>query len=369
MTDPTPTPLAAARHAHVLAALKRHGTVRISQLIEDLGVAPVTLRRDLEHMQNAGLLKRVHGGAIPINGTGAKEHDDDPNPEPEVAQSIAMVVPSLDYYWPGVIRGAEAEAVERGLDVLLRGASYQVLDERPILQRIVRGSNVHGLLVAPNPDTPHHEDVMRWLSGCGIPSVLVERDAVDPGDGSPLESVTTDHSLGAKLAVRHLAQLGHNRVGLIISRDSPTSRKISAGFRAACTELGLEAPDRFLSVLPPRGTPQYVDAVVTQLDNALENRLTAMVVHSDPEAMAFVELALDRGIRVPEDMSIIAYDDEVAELFTPALTAVSPPRAAVGRAAINLLALRMEDPQRPVHRVLLSPLLNLRDSTAPPREE
>ena len=54
--------------------------------------------------------------------------------------------------------------------------------------------------------------------------------------------------------------------------------------------------------------------------------------------MAIIDLALNRGISVPDDLSIIAYDDEVAQLFTPALTAVSPPRAAVGEAAVDLLA-------------------------------
>ena len=91
------------------------------------------------------------------------------------------------------------------------------------------------------------------------------------------------------------------------------------------------------------------------------------MVHSDPEAMAFVDLALNRGISVPHDLSVIAYDDEVAELFTPALTAVSPPRGSVGQAAVDLLVRRLEDPRRPVHRVVLNPHLNVRGSTAPPR--
>lgn len=99
----------------------------------------------------------------------------------------------------------------------------------------------------------------------------------------------------------------------------------------------------------------------------MTNSITALVVHSDPEAMAFVDLALNRGISVPGDLSVIAYDDEVAQLFTPALTAVSPPRGAVGRAAIDLVARRIDDPSRPVHRVTLNPTLNVRGSTAPPR--
>ena len=64
----------------------------------------------------------------------------------------------------------------------------------------------------------------------------------------------------------------------------------------------------------------------------------------------------------PDNLS----DDEVAQLFTPALTAVSPPRAGVGEAAVRLLVQRIEDPERPVHRVQLNPSLIVRASTAAP---
>jgi DNA-binding LacI/PurR family transcriptional regulator len=63
---------------------------------------------------------------------------------------------------------------------------------------------------------------------------------------------------------------------------------------------------------------------------------------------------------------VVAYDDEFAGLFTPALTAVAPPRAAIGRTAVELLLQRLADPARPVHRVTVSPSLNVRASTAPP---
>src|SRR6478609_9579788 len=367
MTDhETQAPLGAERRAYVLAALGRDGVVRISQLIDELGVAPVTLRRDLAQMEQEGLLVRVHGGAVPTGdavSTGAI-----PDSGAIVAAgSIAVLVPSLNYYWPGVVRGAETAAKRFGMGVVLRGASYELQDERPVLERLVHTDNVRGLIVAPNTDTPHAQDVIQWLAECGTPSVLVERDAVLLPGGTPVESVTTDHALGAVLAARHLASLGHRRVGLIIARDSPTSRKIAAGWQAACIELGLTPSDHFETSLPPRTSPDFSAVVDATLDAALANSVTAILVHSDPEAMAFVDLALNRGISVPGDLSVVAYDAEMTELFTPALTAVSPPRNSVGRAAVDLLARRIEDPTRPVHRVVLNPTLNVRGSTAPPR--
>ncbi|MET0956070.1 MAG: substrate-binding domain-containing protein [Cryobacterium sp.] len=371
MTDQVQhTPLAASRRSHVLDALSRDGVVRVSELMDELKVAPVTLRRDLAQMEREGLLVRVHGGAVPSgrNPEGSRRAPTAAvDTTPTITGSIAVLVPSLNYYWPGVMRGMEAAAEKNGMRVLLRGASYELQDERPVLERLVLRDDVRGVIVAPNTETIHAQDVIQWLADCGKPSVLVERDGLLLPEGTPVESVTTDHALGAMLAARHLAGLGHRKVGLMLSRFSPTSRKIAAGWQAACVELGLTPTDHFEQMLPDRSSPEFSAAVDATLDMALSTGITALLVHSDPEAMAFVDLALTRGISIPDDLSIIAYDDEVAQLFTPALTAVSPPRGSVGETAVDLLLRRIENPSRPVHRVTLNPSLNVRGSTAPPR--
>lgn len=360
MTDQQHAPLAPARHAHILAALARDGIVRVSQLTEQLGVAPVTLRRDLQQLEEDGHLERVHGGAV-----SASVPTPAGDPEIKAGGAIAVLVPSLAYYWPGVIRGMEDEARRRDLRLVLRGASYELQDERPALERLVASDDVRGLIVAPNPDAAHAQDVVQWLASSGIPTVFVERDAVVLPAREPVESVTTDHALGAMLAARHLAALGHQRLGLILSRESPTGRKIVKGWGAACEELGLGPDAHFESLFPDRNGPGFTSAVNASIDTALAKGVTGLLIHSDPEAMAFIDIALNRGLSVPEDLSVVAYDDEVAQLFTPALSAVSPPRTAVGAAAVDLIARRLADPARPVHRVSLSPTLQARESSAP----
>ena len=277
-----------------------------------------------------------------------------------------MLVPSLSYYWPGVVRGVEAQARRRGFRIAVRSTSYELQDERPVLQRLLDDEQAIGLLVAPNTDTEHAQDVIQWLAGCGVPSVLMERDAKLLPHRQPAESVTSDHAHGGALAAGHFAELGHRRVGLVLARNSPTSRKIADGWHAACAELGL-AQAGFDAQLPDRSSAEFSTAINATLDTALDAGLTALLVHSDPEAMAVIDLALNRGVSVPGDLSIASYDDEIAQSFSPALTAVCPPRAAIGEAALDLLADRVADPARPTRRVVLSPCLNMRDSTAPPR--
>ncbi|MFT4233450.1 MAG: substrate-binding domain-containing protein [Microbacterium sp.] len=102
------------------------------------------------------------------------------------------------------------------------------------------------------------------------------------------------------------------------------------------------------------------------LDALAADGTTGVLVHPDSEALALVDLAHARGIQVPHDMSFIAYDDEIARLGSPALTAVHPSRHDLGRAAFDVLLGRLADPDRTTHRVLLSPSLQVRASTAAP---
>ena len=360
MTLSSRSPLPAGRRSHILATLASDGMVRVSELTAELGVTAVTLRRDLAQLEAEGLLERVHGGAVPVASDAAESLAGTP---PRGA-TIAVLVPSLDYYWPGVIRGMETAAHEHGMRLLLRGSSYELQDERPVLERLVRTEGVRGLLFAPNVDSPHGADVVEWLSRRELPVVLVERDAVRPDTHESLESATTDHALGGVLAAHHFAELGHRRVGLVLSRLSPTSRKIAAGWDRACDELGLDRSEHFERFIPDHRSAEFPAVVNGILDAVQASGTTALLVHSDPEAITVVEYALARGLSVPGDLSVIAYDDQVAQLFNPALTAVSPPRASVGQAAVELLIRRLADPARPAQRVMVSPRLTVRESTA-----
>ncbi|MBO1751315.1 DeoR/GlpR family transcriptional regulator [Actinotalea sp. BY-33] len=354
-------PLAAERRAHLLAALERDGALRVTELTESLGVTAVTIRRDIAQLERQGLLTRVHGGAVAAAGDAAGSGTERSGP----TAAIGVLVPSLDYYWPGVVRGMEAEAQQHGMRIVLRGSSYEAADERPALARLVQTENLRGLVLAPRTDGPHAQDLVQWLSTLDVPHVLVEREAALAPHREALESVVSDHALGALMAVHHLADLGHRRVGLVLSRRSPTSRKIAAGWRAACNELGLASEEHFERLAPDRHKPAFGNAIAEVLETALGSGTTALLAHSDPEASAIVQLAQDRGLSVPGDLSVVSYDDEVAGLFTPALTAVRPPRAAVGHAAVDLLAKRIADPDRPVHRIAISPQLMVRESTGP----
>ncbi|QOC91368.1 substrate-binding domain-containing protein [Micromonospora craniellae] len=362
-------PLQAARRQHLLEALERDGWMRISDLSRRLGAAPVTIRRDLAQLAAEGLVQRVHGGVALI------EPGDPPTPDEEPAAGLAplsgrtlgMLVPSLDYYWPDVARGAEEAARELDMRVILRGSSYDTEDDRPQLTRIVDRMGVDALIVVPRMDTPSAGRTVDWLAHLGIPVVLLERTATVGAHHAVMESVVTDHALGAAMAVRHLTSLGHRRVGLVVDANSPTRPHVRRGWLDAAAGCDIAPDDTVEAVLPGIRSPDR-DALLDQvLDRCRASATTALLVHADAEAIALVQRCEERHIAVPGDLSIVAYDDEVVGLFSPPLTAVRPPRRSIGRAAVRLVAERLADPGRPTHRIVISPSLRIRESTSAPR--
>lgn len=353
-------PLPETRRARLLEALQRDGVLRISDLTETLGAAAVTIRRDIAQLAAEGLVRRVHGGVtLPLG-------EDSASAEPDTT-ALGMLVPSLDYYYPAVARGAEEAARELEMRIVLRGSSYQTEDDRPQLLRLV-DSGVDALIVAPRLDVPSAGRTVDWLAATGLPVVLLERTAATGPFHVALESVVTDHALGAAMAVRHLVGLGHRRVGVVLATPSPTRPHVHRGWLEAVTELGLDVNATVDTEIPDANSPECVAALDAILDRCLATGTTALLVHADAEAIMLVQRCEERRIAVPGQLSVVAYDDEVAGLFSPALTAIRPPRRSIGRAAVRLVADRLADPERPAHRVVISPSLRIRDSTGIPSQ-
>src|SRR5262245_58241866 len=146
----THRPLQVARRARLLEALQRDGAVRVSDLTAALGAAAVTIRRDIAQLAAEGLVRRVHGGVALIARDDAQPTDDGQTADFALeGRTLGMLVPSLDYYWPDVARGAEEAARELDMRIVLRGSSYDTEDDRPQLSRLVERMNVDGLAIAP----------------------------------------------------------------------------------------------------------------------------------------------------------------------------------------------------------------------------
>lgn len=376
MTDTEPPLLPVQRRESVLAELRARGTLRVAEIARALGVSTVTMRRDVARLAEEGVIERVHGGIrLPRSGAAptqsalavpALEDSGQPAAAEEADLSpVGMVVPSLDYYWPQIIRGARDAAPDVGVRIVLRGSSYDDVDDlRRQTNWLLDTVGIRGLLIAPPTGGAAAAELIDWLTALPIPVTLVERTATYGPFHEHVESVTTDHAFGAGLAVRHLAAEGHRRVGLLASATSPHAAAVRRGWRATAQEIGLELDGTPDVLTPDHRVPGWTERLDAFLDACRASGTRALLVHSDREAISLVGRCQERGIEVPRDLAVVAYDDEVAGLADPALTAVRPAKPELGRTAVELLAQRMQaDADRPAHRVQISPRLIIRDSS------
>lgn len=367
MTDDS-RPFGLSRREHIMDELRRTGSVRVSDLARELGVAELTIRRDIGRLADEGLVTRVHGGAT------LRSALDTTVPTRAAASAprfrVGMVVPSLNYYWPQIIVGARAAATEQRMQLALRGASYAIDDQRRQIASLVDSGGVHGLIVAPENAGAEGHAMLEWLDALPIPVVLVERRSPAALGLTRLEWVTTDHDFGGELALRHLAARGHRRVGIITSAQSPTSAQLRRGWFRAVDELGVASPVDVSTSLDLLQGAERSAALDGMLDAIRAEGCTAALVHSDPQAVLLQQFAADRGWALPDELAIVAYDDEIAEGADPPLTALRPAKEHVGRRAVEVMAARLaEGARRPVERLQIVPQLRERDSTrTTPRE-
>lgn len=367
------------RHRRILEAVRQRGSMRVAELGAELGVAAVTARRDVEALAAQGLLRRVHGsvswprqasamdGAHPGAGTAAVFGERSGS---ELV--LGMVIPSATYYFAAVVRGAQAAASAAGARLALGISGYRPSEDGAQVDRLLE-SGVNGLLITPSwePDAPVPEQADRYAS-LGVPCVLVERRVPPVAAAADLDRVCSDHTHGAFLAVRHLVSLGHRRIALA-AHLSPTASLVRAGYMASLDVLELGAPPvPVIDTYPVEANPAGMAAAVERLLSAVRDHgVTAVLVHNDVDAIMLVQELLDRGVHVPNDLSVIAYDDEVAALADTPLTAVSPPKYEVGQCAVELLLRRLSpaaDESATARRHLdLLPRLVVRDSCGPLR--
>ncbi|MFJ4670781.1 substrate-binding domain-containing protein [Kitasatospora purpeofusca] len=340
------------RRTRILDAVRDLGSVRITELAERLEIPAVTVRRDVAALAEAGLLRRSHGSVSSAAAPGADA------PARGDGPSIGLLVPAVGQYFDEVIAGARAAAARAGASLVLGISSYEASADRVQVEQLLT-SGAQGLLLAPNWTPADGPEGREWVEDLPVPAVLVERRPAPGSAAEDLDSVASDHRHGVLLAVRHLAALGHGSVALVARRDTWTAHEIRAGYADSCALLGLPAEPVIDIVRPVADAEDVADS----LAEAHARGVRAALVHNDQDAIQLLPLLRARGLQVPGDLAVVSYDDVLAELGAPPLTAVAPPKRAVGAEAVALLLRRLGgDDALPVHHLLLLPRLTVRES-------
>jgi len=272
---------------------------------------------------------------------------------------VGVLVPLVfPQYFSFILAGAAEALAEQDLRVVLSPTGAVHEREVSLLDRLMHGLTDGALIVLPEESS---EELARFLDQ-GYRFVVI--DPRLPLD-ERIPSVSAAHTSGAHLAMGHLLELGHRRIAAITGpRGWVATEDRRRGYLAALAAAGI-LPRPELVVPSNFEIGGGVEAAEYLLD--LPEPPTAIFAFNDNIAIGVTQVARARGLRVPEDVSVVGFDDiEHATIVTPALTTVRQPLAEMGRTAVSLLMRLLERQRFETLRVELATRLVVRDSTAAP---
>ncbi|MDP9363308.1 MAG: LacI family transcriptional regulator [Chloroflexota bacterium] len=276
-------------------------------------------------------------------------------------------------FFAGVALGAEQEALRHGYGVLMVNTHEDAGRERLGVETLIR-RRVDGILFT----TPTHEDNVRLALGAGIPVVQVERMT-----GADTPAVTVDNLVGARAAVEHLISLGHRRIAYMGAdpcrmRERPgaarwpdVEQERLSGYRDVLRDHDLPVDETLI------GLGRYYAREARERPNdgyvwmrrflQREDPPGAVFATSDLLAAGALQAIYERSLRVPDDVSVVGFDDTYAPYFAPPMTTVAQPMVEIGEAAARLVFRGLSGPDGPAgERVVRLPTrLIVRASTGP----
>lgn len=271
-------------------------------------------------------------------------------------QTIGLIASDLSNpFFSTLLRGVEDKALEKDYSLIVCNTD-ETLDKEKLYVDVLSQRKIDGLLIAP---TGKSDENLLALRERNISIVLIDRKV----EGLEADAVLSDNVVGSSAATRHLIQLGHKRIGIILGLSSVnTSKERLKGYRQALEENDIE----YDSNLVKRGHSQVAGG-----SEAAEELLTmdcpptAIFSTNNLMTIGAMQGIQKAGFSCPEDVSLVGFDDfEWASTFRPRLTTVAQVPYEIGAQAADILFERIEDDTQEVREVRLPTNLKVRESTS-----
>jgi LacI family transcriptional regulator len=269
--------------------------------------------------------------------------------------TVGMVIPDItNPFFPPMVRGAEDGLAEAGFTLVLADTDNDEGKDRKA-QTVLLERQVDGMLLGT---ARRRDPLIEELIKAGVPFVLVNR-TIDRGG---VAAVIPDDHAGMALAVDHLYELGHRRVGHVAgpSQTSTGSRR-AAGFLAAVRSLGMEA----LPLVEVTSFTEEAGRVAARELLSSVDRPSAVVAANDLVALGVLDAAEALGLSCPRDFSLVGFNDmPFVDRLSPPLTTVRIDEYEIGLRASRLLLSLIEDPAARPETIMIGPRLVVRGSTS-----
>jgi len=331
----------------------------IQDLAAELGVHKATVSRALSGKPGVSddVRKRILHAAY--------EHGFYPNGTARslatsVTETIALVFcdETSDFltnpFYSKVLAGIAEETSRTGFSLAFCSFSLPVKGKRQVLPKIMRERRADGFLFVGDQD----DTLIKYTRNLGYPLVLIDHLF----GKNQFDAVSIDNVKGGKLAVKHLVELGHQRIGFIGgSLDSPSFAQRREGYRAGLVEAGLTEEPALIQVGDNHGGYEHMLKLL-----AMRRPPSAVFACNDVNAVKAVKAIQEMGFSVPHDVSIVGFDDSRRASETwPTLTTIRVDAEAMGRMGVEKLVARIQGNRNPPRQTLIDVKLVIRESTKP----
>jgi DNA-binding LacI/PurR family transcriptional regulator len=282
-------------------------------------------------------------------------------------RSLGMVSAEIsDHSFAEAVAGAEAETRKRGYYLIVASVEDESRDDERGYLRLMLARRVEGLIIA-RPSVPLSSEQLLPAVAAGVPLVAIGSSEL-PG----FTVVDVDNVDGGRQATAFLVAQGHRRIATITGpHEWPSAQARLEGYRKALRAGRIAADRSLVETSPDWGLEAGQAAMKRLLERATP--FTALFAQSDLIALGAMRELRARGLRVPDDVSVVGYDDiPVAEFVHPALTTVRQPIRGVGAVAARIVLDRLasedaRDGDSGPQRHLLPAELVVRETVASPR--
>jgi DNA-binding LacI/PurR family transcriptional regulator len=273
----------------------------------------------------------------------------------QVSHTIELVIPDIaNPFFTNISRGVEDVANAHHYALILGNTDEDPQKELKYIH-LLHGKRADGMIIATTaqghelaPSWPRHQ----------FPIVSIDRSLFHLG----IDTVLVDNHHGARMAIEHLIELGHRRIGIVtgVPGIAPTDERL-AGYKEALETHGIAVDPALIDVSHPRvgGGEQGAWRLLTQT----ADRPTALFLMDGTMVIGALQAITKLGLRCPEDIALVGFDDFVwASVMRPRLTVVAQPTYDIGYTAAQLLFERLEHPHREPREVRLHTQLIIRES-------
>lgn len=303
-----------------------------SELMRQFDVSRNVVRQSANELIKAGLIKSKQGVGYFVNKISTNESTD-----------IGFICfRSSSYIFPAILHGANKVIQKNGYHMLFHESWYDVNVEKELLNNMLK-KGIRGIILTPvqGPNDYNNVDIVKRFEASGIPVVLLDSFFPD----YEFCSVSLSDEKSGYTAAEHLYQRGHRRIGMIYSKNYYPKVRRCEGVKRLLVEKGCAIDESFFCGIEGQGS---LRKTYRQIDDAIASYgeiPTAIICSSDDEAIILMHQLKRRGIKVPDDVSIVSFDNsDISRHSSPPLTTMNHPSEYMGEMVASMMMNRINNP-------------------------